>query len=414
MISMSSATLRLVLLVSCAHALVHVFELALPSVEQMIAADFGVGREQTGALGTVWRLPFGLGALLAGWLADRYGSKPMLLVFLVGCIATSVAAWRASTLEGVFGAMFAMGCFASIYHPAGLALISRETTAANRPAALGWHGIVGSLGIAGAPLIAGVVFSAGALDWGQYYLLLCVPAGVVALLIAGTLHEHRPPADTSPPLSPGEVDSLADAESESEPDQRAAFFLLVTVGALSGFIYAAFMHFLPRYLDGVSLRPSGTSAAGLRNMLAAGVLGFAILGQALAGRLARPGRLESQLTTVILAGAPCLLWMAVADGPWRVVAACLLAMVHFMHQPLYNSLIAQYVPPARRSVGYGFSNMVSFGFGALGPTFAGLTASDVQTYGGLAVVAMLAGTLSLRLARGRRNQSGDKAPVERS
>ena len=67
---MSPATFRLVLLISCAHALVHTFELALPSVEQMIGADFHVDRQQTGMLGTTWRLPFGFGALLAGWLAD--------------------------------------------------------------------------------------------------------------------------------------------------------------------------------------------------------------------------------------------------------------------------------------------------------------------------------------------------------
>ena len=59
---MSPATFRLILLVSCAHALVHVFELSLPSVEQMIGGEFGVGKDRTGLLGTVWRIPFGLGA----------------------------------------------------------------------------------------------------------------------------------------------------------------------------------------------------------------------------------------------------------------------------------------------------------------------------------------------------------------
>ena len=36
----SSVATRLVLLVCCAHALVHVYELALPSVEQEIASEF--------------------------------------------------------------------------------------------------------------------------------------------------------------------------------------------------------------------------------------------------------------------------------------------------------------------------------------------------------------------------------------
>ena len=60
------STLRLVLIVSCAHSMVHIFELALPSVEQIVATDYGVGKETTGALSTIWRLPFGLGAFGAG------------------------------------------------------------------------------------------------------------------------------------------------------------------------------------------------------------------------------------------------------------------------------------------------------------------------------------------------------------
>ena len=36
---MTRTAFRLVLLVSCAHALVHAFELALPSVEQMIGEE---------------------------------------------------------------------------------------------------------------------------------------------------------------------------------------------------------------------------------------------------------------------------------------------------------------------------------------------------------------------------------------
>ena len=62
---MNSQTFRLVLLVSFAHAMVHMFEHALPAVELMIAEDLEVTKTQTGVLGTAWRLPFGLGAL---WL----------------------------------------------------------------------------------------------------------------------------------------------------------------------------------------------------------------------------------------------------------------------------------------------------------------------------------------------------------
>ncbi|MEX2287315.1 MAG: MFS transporter [Planctomycetaceae bacterium] len=391
---MSPRTFRLVLLVSCAHALVHVFELALPSVEQMIGDEFAVGKNVTGMLGSAWRLPFGFGAFFAGWLSDRYGAKPLLAIYLFGCAATSLVAWHSSLLSALFMTMFAMGCFASIYHPAGLALISHETNAENRGAALGWHGILGSLGIAGAPFMASLVFATGNVSWRHYYLLLAAPAAVLGLVILVTLREHHRETSAGQPTSTPRV------PAEIEPARWRAYFVLIASGALQGCIYAPFMHFLPRYLGEAGLTPADVSPAGYRNQLAATVLLCGVVGQALAGRMARPGRLEFQLAAVLLANAPFLAWMAVADGRERLWASCLLALVHFMSQPVYNSLIAQYVPASRRSLGYGFNNMIIFGIGGIAPTFAGLAPAahwTQWTYGTLAVAAVIAAALAFSL-----------------
>jgi len=394
---MSSVTLRLILIISCAHALVHIFELSLPSVEQLIGDEFSGSRQMMGWMGTVWRVPFGVGALLAGWLVDRYGSKPLLLVYLLGCGASAVLVTQAASLNMVFVAMFLMGCCASIYHPAGLAYISRITTPENRAAALGWHGVLGSAGIASAPLMASAVFAWGHVGWRQYYLLLTIPALLLAVLIAVTIKD-RPQGGQA-----AEVD-----RGSTMMDWRR-YLTLVSAGALFGFIYAAFMHFLPRYLDQSGWKFAGVSPRSMRNLLAAFVLLFAIAGQAFAGRVARPQRLVNMLTIVMLANAPVLIWVALAEGPSRFWAMCTLAFVHFMSQPVYNSLIASYVPEARRSVGYGFSNMACFGFGALGPAFAGSMPNDEWTYGGLAALALLAGGLTLRLRE--TNQLGDQTPT---
>ncbi len=395
---MSRITFRLILLVSCAHALVHVFELSLPSVEQMIGAEFHVGTEQTGLLGTVWRVPFGVGAVFTGWLVDRYGSKRLLLIYLAGCAATCLMAGMSTTFDGVFLAMLLMGSFASIYHPAGLALISHETTPETRGAALGWHGIFGSIGIAGAPFLAGLVFGGGDVTWREYYLALSLPGIALMFVLAWRLHETRRSVTSDETAQP-----VAAFEDPGKGDARRYAVLLAT-GVLSGFIYAAFMHFLPRYLDDAGYTFAGVSPEGLRNRLAALVLACGIVGQSVAGRLAKPGRLEWGLTVILFANGPLLLWMAFASGHARVAATCVLALVHFMNQPFYNSLIAQYVSTRRRSLGYGFSNMVSFSIGGLGPTFAGFTQTDEWTYGGLAIVATAGGCVAMVLAMTRRRQ----------
>ena len=400
---MPAATFRLVLLISCAHALVHSFELALPAVEQMIGEDFGVGKDITGRLGMVWRLPFGLAAIVAGWLADRYGSRLLLIVYLLGCSVTAVATWWAPGLKSLFVTMFAMGCFASIYHPAGLALISRETTPETRGAALGWHGILGSFGIAGAPFLASIVFEQELVGWRGYYLLLTAPALLIAALILKSLRVSTERHDAR-------TRTRLDATSR-EPIPWRGFLLLEIAGALSGFVYAAFMHFLPRYVDTSNLRPAGWTPESFRNVLAATVLMCAAFGQAFAGRLCRPGKLEWLLVIVLFGNIPPLLWMAFATGPQRFIAACCLAFVHFMNQPVYNSLIAQHIPASRRSFGYGFSNMMCFGIGAMGPLFAGIFTDDIIVYSMLALLSGVAGVIAIFLARFTKNAAATEASV---
>jgi len=400
---MTPSTLRLVLLISCAHALVHVYEQALPSVEQLVAADFStaevkIGPETTGPLGTAWRVPFGALALLAGWLADRLGSKSLLIVYLTGCAATSALAWWSPTLAALFVAMFVMGSFASIYHPAGLAMISHETTAANRGAALGWHGIFGSVGIAVAPLLASAAFLFPQASWREYYLLLIVPGAALAVLFVFVLPGRK--SDDDVPRS------VADNDASEDSMRWGAFFTLVAAGTASGFIYAALTHFLPRYLDTAGLRPASVSAESFRTLLTGIVLLCGAAGQGVAGKLARPQRLEWLLVLILAGNAPCLIWMALATGHWRLAATCVMAFVHFMNQPVYNSLIAKFVARGRRSTGYGFSNMMCFGIGALGPTYAGLvrylagpTQADLWTYASLAGLALLAALLAAVLWR---------------
>ena len=181
---------RLILLTSCAHALVHVFELALPSVELRIADFYGIDKTMTGLLSTCWRFPWGLGALGAGWLVDRLGAERMLTVFLLGCGICCVLVSFAFPLPVMFLLMLLMGTFASIYHPAGLTLISHVTTLDNRPQALGIHGIFGSAGIGGAPFLAAILLAIG-FTWQQYYLVLAAVGIGLGLVFVRRLRQDH-------------------------------------------------------------------------------------------------------------------------------------------------------------------------------------------------------------------------------
>lgn len=396
---MNSATLRLVLLISCCHALVHVYEHSLASVEQLVVEDpaFAVEpvekeqKEVSGELGNCLRLPFGFCALLAGWLADRYGAKRLLLIYLIGCSAAGVMAAFTPNLAMMYVSMFTLGMFASIYHPAGVALISHQTTAQNRTRALGYHGIFGSAGIAAGPFLAALVLNSSDPVWRHYYLVLAIPGVLLAgLLMVRLAHGKKlyEPTDPQRATDGGEDDA-----------HWRSYFTLISLACLAGFVYAAILHFLPRYLGESGLELAGVEEAAMRNYLAGGVLMLGIVGQYTAGRIARPTTLEPLTACSFFASAPFVLWMGIAQGPWRILAAALFAPVFFMHQPLYNSLVAKYVPRRRRSLCYGLSFTLGFGVGSLGPNISGRIQSNLLTHAVLAGFLCGAGTLALVLWR---------------
>ncbi len=383
---MRGTALRLVLLVSCAHAMVHVYELALPSTEQRIADEFQTGTDTMGLLGNCWRLPFGLGALLAGWLADRYGSKPLLVTYLIGCATTALLAWAAPDLPLLFVAMIGMGSAASIYHPAGLAIISKTAPRDSLPLALGIHGVFGSVGIAAAPAVIALALGWGA-TWRECFLLLTVPGVALAMLLMVWLAEnHR---------RPGPAGQQSPTAIEERPFDWTSFLLLTSAGALTGFVYAGFLQFLPRYLAAMTATAETTTLSDELSgtYRASFVLLIGVVGQLLAGWTARTRSLEGFLVFIMAAMVLPLAWMASATGVSRVVAAGLASLVIFMHQPIYNSLVAHYVPHDRRSLGYGFSNVLTFGFGSFGAGYAGVVLErhgEMATYMGLALFSALA------------------------
>lgn len=376
---MTSAVLRVVIVVSLAHAMVHVFEQSVASVEQIVADEYQVGTDRSGLLGTAFRLPFGLLALVAGYWADRLGTRRMLILFLIGCAGASLAMLPVRSLPGIHVNLLVMGCFASIYHPAGLALIANRVSPEKRGLALGIHGVLGSTGIAGAPFIAAVVFGFGTVSWRQYYGLLAIPAVLIAGLIAALIRDRR----RLPPQT------AADLRFNTDRMQWRPYLLVVCAGGLSGVVYGGFLHFLPRYLDSAGVLAGwDLSAESARNYLSAGALACGAVGQFTAGWFARPERLERMTLGILVVSVPLLTGMAFASGSMRFVLVCAFAVVHFMNQPVINSLLPQFVPTSRASTGFGFSNMVGFSCSAAGPAIAGLMTSDQTRYLLLAAVGL--------------------------
>lgn len=395
---MRSATFRLVLLVSCGHALVHILEHSFASVEQLVAEEFQVGKDVTGLISSCFRLPFGLFALAAGWMADWLGGRRLLLTYVLGCGLASVLAWLSPGLAGMFLAMFFLGLFAGIYHPAGVGWIAHHTQPDNRPLALGYHGILGSVGIAAGPFLAAFFLQWG-ITWRQYYLILGVlGAALAGLYYLGLPREKLRAGNSEHPSSHSPSNSSSSARGVWEgSDSWKHFWILSVMTSMAGIVNAAVLTFLPRYLNETGVHWGGVSPASMRNYQAGLVLVLGIVGQYTAGRIARTATLEPLIALCFGLATPCVVWMGFAQGTSRLVAAGLFAVLFFAHQPLYNSAIAKYVVGPRRGLAYGVSFTLGFGVGSLGPVLAGQIPQDKVLYSTLGMILAGAALLAALL-----------------
>ena len=165
--------------INWAHALDHYVMLIFPTVVIGLEIIYGKSYAELIALGTASFVAFGIFSLPAGWLADRWSRRNMMVLFYGGCGLSLIAAGFASDLIVLAVALTALGMFAAIYHPVGTAMLIEQATSRGR--SLAFNGVCGNLGVA---LAAGITAALVAgLGWRAAFL---VP-GVICVATARAL-----------------------------------------------------------------------------------------------------------------------------------------------------------------------------------------------------------------------------------
>ncbi len=164
------------LFLNVGHFLDHLFLLVFASAAALtLAREWGMSYAELIPYATPGFIMFAACSVPAGWIADKWSRKGMMAIFFIGIGASSILAAGAETpLQIAFG-LAAIGLFAAIYHPVGLAMVihGREKTGV----ALAINGIFGNLGVASAALLTGhLIDRAG---WRSAFVL----PGALAILI---------------------------------------------------------------------------------------------------------------------------------------------------------------------------------------------------------------------------------------
>lgn len=393
-----------------AHALFHTYELSIPVFVVAWLDVFDVTPAVMGlVVGTGYAL-VGVGALPSGVLSDRFESRRLVVGALLGMAAGFAVLTLAPNVYVVALALALWGAAASVYHPAGLALLSRGT--AERGSAFAYHGAAGNVGTVVGPLLAAVGLAF--LDWRVVTGLFVLPALVGAALAlrldfdetAGVDAEEAVEADGG--TSERRIDDLGDLWAESRALFTGGFVLVFAVIMCYGLYYRGVLTFLPDVLGGLAmLAPVDLFGTTFHpgQYVYAGLLLVGVFGQYTGGRLSDQYDTVRLLvaTFAALVVASLLFVPASNAGLLPLLGVCvLLGFLVYVVAPVYQATVADYVHADVHGLSYGYTYLGMFGVGAAGAALAGavLTWTGTATlFLVLAGVIALAGGLSLALLR---------------
>ena len=378
---------RRLLAVTCfGHFLSHYNMLVFPSVAMPLAAMMGLPLGAVLPLSLYQYLLFGITALPWGLACDRFGAKPLLVLFFLGAgISGLVAALVITDPFLLTLALAGVGLFSGCYHPAGLGLVARGISRIAR--GMAYNGIFGNLGLGAAPLFTGVAVWL----WGPRAAFVVL--GVLNLLgfVSMVL------------LKVDEPQRAQGQEARSAQGMVGPFLILLCAMMLAGFTYRGMTVTLPAYLEfrGPELLAwfQAVGGAGISGNLTATIITSGIFTMGAFGQLAG-GWLGERVDprwgyfTFHAISWPAVLLMVWASNLPLALAALVYAFFLIGMQPMENTLVSRLSPPAFQHTAYGVKFVLTFGIGALAVELAGL----VQASWGLSAVYLgIAGFTALVL-----------------
>ena len=310
------------------------------------------------ALWSLGAAMIGVGAPLAGWLADRFGHARMMVVFFLGLGLASIIAGLVSDSAEMGWALALLGSFGAIYHPVALAWVSMAAPANARGRLMGVLGIAGSIGVAFAAVIAGGL--AAIAGWRMAMILpgiITIIAGVALLFCLITQRV----AGTNAPAEQG---SVREAMAETPRIPWGVLVILAITFMLGSVSYTAYSTALPKWLSDM-LALDSAQAARLGLIVGATML-MGSAGQLIGGRLADRVPMKALYVATFMIKLPLMGLAAWLGGPWALLVAVVIGFMFDFAAPVENLLLARYSSGKRRGLAFGLKFAMGFVAAPLG------------------------------------------------
>ena len=372
------------LFLNVGHFLDHLFMLIFATVAALrLAEEWNMSYAALIPYATPGFVAFGIGAIPAGWIADKWSREGMMIIFFIGIGASSIAtALAGSPLEIALG-LFAIGLFAAIYHPVGLAMVVHGRTKTGIPLAI--NGVFGNMGVAAAALLTGYLIDTG--DWRNAFVLpgvVSIALGVAYAVFVGAGRAgraaERAVGATAKKAAPG-------ASTIDRGTFVRVFAIIMSTTAIGGLIFQSTTFALPKIFDErlTDIAASATAVGGYAFL----VFAVAAFAQLVVGYLVDHHSVRTVFAFVAGLQAVFFALMYQLTGPAALVVSVAFMLVVFGQIPINDVLVGRITKSEWRSRVYAIRYIVTFSVMASTlPVIAGIHAA--WGFGALFVVMAVA------------------------
>ncbi|MBL8238618.1 MAG: MFS transporter [Bryobacterales bacterium] len=362
------------------------------SLLPLLRADLHLTDPQLGLLGATFLWVYAFCSLFAGWTAQRFGHRKVILISLCAWSAVTALTGLSTGFATLSATRAAMGITEAFYIPAALALVTAAHPERHRSLAVSLHqsGIYFGILLGGGPgAHAGELFG-----WRNIFFALGAIGVVYALIVSQFLPKAASLTTAKPP------DYLNATKAIFASRGFLPVFFIFAAISFANWMVATWM---PLYLYDrfqFNLQNAGLSATVFTQV--SGLLGM-MLGGWMADKLSRTrprGRITAQTLGLLLAAVFMILTGAMTTAPLMLAALGIYSFGRGIYDCNVMPVLCDVVDEDQRSTAYSLLNFAGTFVGGVAAYGAGALRTVIGIDGallGAGVIILLSAALLARI-----------------
>jgi len=339
------------------HFLDHLFMLVFATAAALrLTTEWGLSYAELIPYATPGFVAFGVCAIPAGWLADKWSREGMMATFFIGIGVSAILAGMADSPWQIAVTLTLIGIFAAIYHPVGLAMVVHGRTKTGVPLAI--NGVFGNMGVASAALLTGFLIDAS--GWRSAYFVPGTVSVLIGMLYLWFNHASRSAEAATADAVAG--NSKARSASPSKHTLIRVFGIIFFTTAIGGLIFQSTTFALPKVFEERLADLAATAT--MIGWYAFVVFSIAAMAQLVVGYLVDHYSLRVVFAFVAILQVVFFAVMVQLTGIAALLVAIAFMLVVFGQIPINDVLVGRMARSEWRSRAYALRYIVTFSVSA--------------------------------------------------